>query len=112
MLAHEIAQDGVVIYEGEPGLFEQFRQKSLMTQQQLKAIRREQKAEIAAALQQWGLWQTLTLKELRDLETYSLMSTMILILKSFTCALQLSVVQYPQYIQQVKTYLNLLEDDE
>ena len=27
-------------------------------------------------------------------------------------ALQLSVVQYPQYIQQVQTYLNLLEDDE
>lgn len=55
LLAHEIAQDGVAIYEGEPGLFEQFRQKSLMTQQQLKAIRREQKVEIAAALQQWGL---------------------------------------------------------
>lgn len=27
-------------------------------------------------------------------------------------ALQLSVVQYPQYIQQVQIYLNLLEDDE
>ncbi len=27
-------------------------------------------------------------------------------------ALQLSVVQYPQYIQQIQTYLNLLEDNE
>ncbi|NJK54224.1 MAG: DUF86 domain-containing protein [Leptolyngbyaceae cyanobacterium SU_3_3] len=27
-------------------------------------------------------------------------------------ALQLSVMQYPQYIQQIQTYLNLLEDDE
>jgi uncharacterized protein YutE (UPF0331/DUF86 family) len=27
-------------------------------------------------------------------------------------ALQLAVVQYPQYIQQVQTYLNLLEEDE
>lgn len=55
LLAHAIARDGVVIYEREPGLFEQFRQKSLMTPQQLKAIRREQKATIAAALKQWGL---------------------------------------------------------
>ncbi|MCY7393835.1 MAG: hypothetical protein LH647_20760, partial [Leptolyngbyaceae cyanobacterium CAN_BIN12] len=54
-LAHEIARDGVMIYESELGLFEQLRQKFLMTQQQLKAIRREQKAEIAAALKQWGL---------------------------------------------------------
>ncbi len=55
LLAHGIARDGVAIYESEPGLFEQFRQKSLMTPQQLKAIRREQKAKIAAALQGWGL---------------------------------------------------------
>ncbi len=55
VLAHEIARDGVVIYESDPGLFEQFRQKFLMTPHQLKAIRCEQKAEIAAALKQWGL---------------------------------------------------------
>ncbi|NJK54225.1 MAG: nucleotidyltransferase domain-containing protein [Leptolyngbyaceae cyanobacterium SU_3_3] len=55
LLAHEIARDGVAIYENELGLFEQFRQESLMTPQQLKAIRREQKAELAAALQRWGL---------------------------------------------------------
>lgn len=55
LLAHAIARDGVVLYEGESGLFEQFQQKSFMTSQQLKAIRREQKAEIAAALQKWGL---------------------------------------------------------
>jgi predicted nucleotidyltransferase len=55
LLAHAIARDGVVIYESQPGLFEQFRQKSLMTPQQLKAIRLEQKATIAAALKQWGL---------------------------------------------------------
>jgi predicted nucleotidyltransferase len=55
VLAHAIARDGVTIYQSEPSLFEQFRQKSLMTPQQLKAIRREQKAKIAAALQKWGL---------------------------------------------------------
>ena len=55
LLAHEIAQDGVVIYESEPGIFQQFQQKSLLTPQQLKAIRQEQKAEIAAALQKWGV---------------------------------------------------------
>lgn len=55
LLAHAIARDGVVVYESQPGLFEQFQQKSLITPQQLKAIRREQKATITAALQQWGL---------------------------------------------------------
>jgi hypothetical protein len=55
LLAHTIARDGVVIYESKPGLFEQFRQKALLAPQQLKAIRHEQKAEIAAAIQQWGL---------------------------------------------------------
>jgi uncharacterized protein len=54
LLAHAIARDGVVIYESEPELFEKFRQKSLMTPQQLKAIRHEQKSEITAALKQWG----------------------------------------------------------
>jgi uncharacterized protein len=55
LLAHAIARDGLVIYESEPELFEKFRQKSLMTPQQLKAIRHEQKSRIAAALKQWGL---------------------------------------------------------
>jgi uncharacterized protein len=55
LLAHAIARDGVVIYESEPELFEKFRQKSLMTPQQLKAIRHEQKSRIATALKQWGL---------------------------------------------------------
>jgi uncharacterized protein len=55
LLAHAIARDGVAIYESEPGEFEQFRQKFLMTPEQLKAIRREQKAKIAAALKTWGL---------------------------------------------------------
>lgn len=55
LLAHKIARDGIVIYESEPGLFEQFQQKSLIAPQQLKAIRHEQTAEIAAAIQQWEL---------------------------------------------------------
>jgi predicted nucleotidyltransferase len=55
LLAHAIARDGVVIYEDQPGLFEQFRQNALMTPRQLKAIRLEQEATIAAALKQWGL---------------------------------------------------------
>lgn len=55
LLAHAIARDGIAIYESEPGLFEQFQQNSLIAPQQLKAIRHEQNAKIAAALQQWGL---------------------------------------------------------
>jgi uncharacterized protein len=55
LLAHAIARDGVVIYESEPGIFEQFRQQSFMSPQQLKAIRLEQKATVTAALSRWGL---------------------------------------------------------
>ena len=55
LVAHNIARDGIAIYESEPGSFEKFRQTFLMTPQQLKAIRRDQKAEIAATLRRWGL---------------------------------------------------------
>jgi uncharacterized protein len=54
LLAHAIARDGVVLYEREPGLFESFRQNTLLNKRQLKAIRQDQSIELEAALLQWG----------------------------------------------------------
>jgi uncharacterized protein len=53
LLAHTIARDGVVLYEHEPGLFAEFRQKTLLGKQQLKTIRQQQKIELEAAMAQW-----------------------------------------------------------
>jgi uncharacterized protein len=54
LLAHAIARDGVVIYEHEPGLFTEFRQKNLLSKQQLKAIRQHQRIELEAAMVLWN----------------------------------------------------------
>jgi uncharacterized protein len=54
LLAHAIARDGVVLYEREPGLFESFRQNTLLNKRQLKAIRQDQSIELEAALLRWG----------------------------------------------------------
>jgi uncharacterized protein len=50
LLAHAIARDGKLLYEKEPGEFEQFRQRALMSGAELKAIRDEQKAFIKQGL--------------------------------------------------------------
>lgn len=55
LLAHSIARDGVVIYEREPGIFEEFKKHALMTSEQLKKIRQRYNAEVKASLEQWGL---------------------------------------------------------
>jgi uncharacterized protein len=54
LLANVIARDGVVLYEHEPGLFAEFRQKTLLGRQQLKTIRQQQKIELEAAMAQWN----------------------------------------------------------
>jgi uncharacterized protein len=55
LLAHAIARDGVVLYEHEPGLFAEFRQKNLLGKQQLETIRQQQKIELEAAMAQWNV---------------------------------------------------------
>lgn len=55
LLANAIARDGVVICEREPELFDIFRQKTLLSKQQLKAIRHQQNIELEAALLQLGV---------------------------------------------------------
>jgi predicted nucleotidyltransferase len=55
LLANAIARDGVVICEREPELFDIFRQKTLLSKQQLKAIRHQQNIELEAALVQLGV---------------------------------------------------------
>lgn len=51
VLAHNIANDGKLLYELEPGEFERFRQQKLMSKDQLKALRQQQRQEIQATLE-------------------------------------------------------------
>jgi uncharacterized protein len=55
LLANEIAKDGIVIYESEPGIFAEFQQKALITPQRRLEIRRSQQEQITASLQRIGL---------------------------------------------------------
>jgi uncharacterized protein len=55
ILAHAIARDGKLLYEREPGEFEQFQQRALMSPAERKAFRQEKRAEVQAALKEWGL---------------------------------------------------------
>ena len=55
LLANAIARDGLVICEREPELFNIFRQQTLLSKQQLKAIRYQQNIELEAALVQLGV---------------------------------------------------------
>ena len=55
LLAHEIAQDGVVIYESEPGIFQQFQRAHLKSVVEMKQIRRDLRDKVKARLQAWGL---------------------------------------------------------
>jgi predicted nucleotidyltransferase len=51
ILAHAIARDGKLIYEREPGGFEQFYQQALMSKAELKAFRAEQRAFVKEGLE-------------------------------------------------------------
>lgn len=55
LLANEIAKDGIVIYESEPGIFAEFQRKALITPQRRLEIRRSQQEQITASLQRLGL---------------------------------------------------------
>jgi uncharacterized protein len=50
LLANEIAKDGVAIYERELGIFSQFQQGSLLTDERRREIRKSQREIIHSAL--------------------------------------------------------------
>jgi uncharacterized protein (DUF433 family)/predicted nucleotidyltransferase len=52
LLAHNVAKDGRIIYEREPGEFEQFKQRKLMNKDQLKALRQKQRESLQATLKE------------------------------------------------------------
>ena len=51
--AHNIAKDGQILYELEPGEFEQFQQQRLMSKDRLKALRQKQREELQATLEEF-----------------------------------------------------------
>jgi uncharacterized protein len=53
LLAHAIARDGVVIYEREPRIFEEFQKTALMSNAELKAYRKTVREKVHAALERW-----------------------------------------------------------
>lgn len=52
-LAHSIAQDGQVLYEKTSGEFEQFRQKALKSQAELKTYQQTVREKVRASLKRW-----------------------------------------------------------
>ncbi|MGK7892917.1 MAG: nucleotidyltransferase domain-containing protein [Xenococcus sp. (in: cyanobacteria)] len=53
LLAHFIARDGEIIYEQQPGAFEKFRQKSLLSNSQLQEIENNLQNQINSFLKDW-----------------------------------------------------------
>ncbi|NDJ19039.1 type VII toxin-antitoxin system MntA family adenylyltransferase antitoxin [Myxacorys almedinensis] len=51
VLAHNIAKDGQILYELEPGEFERFQQQKLMSKEQLKIFRQQQREMIQSTLE-------------------------------------------------------------
>ncbi len=54
LLAHFITRDGELIYEQQPGEFEQFQQKALLNDIQLQTIENNLKEQINAFLKEWA----------------------------------------------------------
>jgi len=50
ILAHSIARDGKLLYEKEQGEFSQFKQQALMSKEELKAFREEQRTKVREGL--------------------------------------------------------------
>jgi uncharacterized protein len=55
LLAHAIARDGMVIYESEPGLFQEFQRTHLKSTAEMKQIRRALRDRVKTKLQEWAL---------------------------------------------------------
>ncbi|PHV64002.1 nucleotidyltransferase domain-containing protein [Cyanobacterium aponinum UTEX 3221] len=54
-IADRVATDGILLYEIEEGLFNNFQEKSLLSDEQKKAMRLDFKQEIDDFLKDWGL---------------------------------------------------------
>lgn len=54
LLAHFIARDGEIIYEQQPGEFQQFKQKALLNDRELEAIENNLKQQINGFLKEWA----------------------------------------------------------
>jgi hypothetical protein len=52
VLAHDIAQDGQILYERNSGEFTAFKQAKLMTPEAIKQLQRELRSEIEQKLQE------------------------------------------------------------
>ena len=55
LVAHFVARDGKLIYEEEKGLFQQFKQEALMSEDELKAMQINLRHEIDSFLSEWGI---------------------------------------------------------
>jgi predicted nucleotidyltransferase len=55
LMAHAIAQDGKLLYERDSDLFKVFKQQSLMSEEQLKAIQKDLRAKLEHFLRQRGV---------------------------------------------------------
>lgn len=50
-IAHYIARDGKLLYEQSTGLFEEFKRKALMSEEELKALRKRLREKLESSLQ-------------------------------------------------------------
>jgi predicted nucleotidyltransferase len=55
LMAHAIAQDGKLLYERDSDLFKVFKQQSLMSEEQLKAIQKDLRAKLERFLKTRGI---------------------------------------------------------
>ncbi len=54
LIAHYIARDGVLLYERDIGIFEQFCKQALMSELELKALQRELREKVEMSLRRRG----------------------------------------------------------
>lgn len=55
IIAHFVARDGKLIYEKEPGEFNNFRKRALKSDLEMKEIRKTLREKIEVGLQRWGV---------------------------------------------------------
>jgi uncharacterized protein len=55
LIAHFVARDGKLLYESEPGEFDNFKQNALMSDSELKQIECELRNNIESFLKEWDL---------------------------------------------------------
>lgn len=55
LIAHFVARDGKLLYESEPGAFENFQQNALMSDSELKQTECELRDRVELFLQEWKL---------------------------------------------------------